>query len=59
MDALQARKEALLARLSTAEEPAPLLHPTMADLYRTRSKTLLRRYGPRAAVWKRQRRSVG
>ena len=40
MDALQARKEALLARLSTAEEPAPLLHPSMADLYRTKVEKL-------------------
>ena len=40
MDALQARKEALLARLSTAEEPAPLLHPTMADLYRSKVEEL-------------------
>ena len=40
MDALQARKEAVLARLSTAEEPAPLLHPTMADLYRSKVEGL-------------------
>ncbi len=40
MDALQARKEALLASLSTAEEPAPLLHPTMADLYRSKVEEL-------------------
>ena len=40
MDALQARKEELLASLSTAEEPAPLLHPTMADLYRSKVQKL-------------------
>ena len=40
MDALQARKEALLARLATAEEPAPLLHPSMADLYRSKVEAL-------------------
>jgi site-specific DNA recombinase len=40
MDALQVRKEALLATLSTAEESAPLLHPTMADLYRSKVEEL-------------------
>jgi hypothetical protein len=40
MDALRARKEALLARLSVAEEPAPLLHPSMADLYRSKVEEL-------------------
>jgi hypothetical protein len=40
MDALQARKEVLLARLSTAQEPAPLLHPSMADLYRSKGEDL-------------------
>ena len=40
MDALQARKEALLAQLATADEPPPLLHPTMADLYRSKVEEL-------------------
>jgi site-specific DNA recombinase len=40
LDALQVRKEALLATLSTAEESAPLLHPTMADLYRSKVEEL-------------------
>ena len=40
MDALQARKEALLAKLSIAEETAPLLHLTMADLYRSKVEEL-------------------
>ena len=34
MDALQVRKEALLAQLVTATELPPLLHPNMADLWR-------------------------
>jgi hypothetical protein len=36
MDDLQARKEALLAQLGAADEPPPLLHPSMADLYRSK-----------------------
>jgi site-specific DNA recombinase len=32
-DALQARKEALLGQLAEADEPLPLLHPSMADVY--------------------------
>ena len=33
---LQTRKEALLAQLAAADEPPPLLHPRMADVYRTK-----------------------
>ena len=36
MAELQARKEALLAQLSATDEPPPLLHPRMADVYRTK-----------------------
>ena len=39
-DALQVRKEALLAQLATADEPPPLLHPSMADLYRCKVEEL-------------------
>jgi len=35
-----ARKEQLVAQLSTADEPPPLLHPSMADLYRTKVEEL-------------------
>jgi len=34
MDELQTRKNALLAQLAEADEPPPLLHASMADLYR-------------------------
>jgi len=37
---LQARKEALLAQLVVADEPPPLLHPSMADLYRSKVEEL-------------------
>ncbi len=40
MNGLQERKEALLAQLATADEPPPLLHPSMADLYRTKVEEL-------------------
>jgi hypothetical protein len=40
MDDLQARKEALLAQLGAADEPPPLLHPSMADLYRSKVEEL-------------------
>jgi hypothetical protein len=33
-DVLQARKTALEAKLASADEPPPLLHPGMAELYR-------------------------
>src|SRR5207253_2589074 len=39
-DALQARKETLVAQLAEADEPPPLLHPSMADLYRTQVEAL-------------------
>jgi len=40
MDALQVRKEALLAQLAVVDEPPPLLHPSMADLYRSKVEEL-------------------
>lgn len=40
MDDLQARKETLLAQLAAADEPPPLLHPSMADLYRSKVEEL-------------------
>jgi site-specific DNA recombinase len=40
MDALQSRKEALLAQLRVADEPSPLPHPNMADLYRGKVEQL-------------------
>jgi site-specific DNA recombinase len=40
MDDLQVRKDALLARLAAADEPPPLLHPSMADLYRSKVEKL-------------------
>ena len=36
MNGLQEGKEALLAQLASADEPPPLLHPSMADLYRSK-----------------------
>jgi site-specific DNA recombinase len=39
-DALQARKEALLAQLAEADEPPPLLHPSVADLYKSKVEEL-------------------
>jgi DNA invertase Pin-like site-specific DNA recombinase len=40
MESLQERKAALQAQLDTADEPPPLLHPSMADLYRTKVEEL-------------------
>ena len=40
MDDLQARKETLLAQLAVVDEPPPLLHPSMADLYRSKVEEL-------------------
>jgi hypothetical protein len=37
---LQDRKDALLKQLEVADEPPPLLHPSMADLYRTKIEEL-------------------
>src|SRR5690606_29752677 len=37
---LQERKAALQAQLETADEPPPLLHPRMADLYRSKVEEL-------------------
>jgi site-specific DNA recombinase len=36
MAGLQNRKDALLNQLEVADEPPPLLHPSMADLYRSK-----------------------
>lgn len=40
MAQLQERKEALLRRIETADEPRPLLHSSMADLYRSKVEEL-------------------
>jgi site-specific DNA recombinase len=40
MDDLQVRKDALLTQLAAADEPPPLLHASMADLYRSKVETL-------------------
>ena len=40
MAELQARKTALLAQLASMEEPEPLLHPSMSDLYRMKVEQL-------------------
>ena len=37
---LQNRKDALLKQLEEADEPPPLLHPSMADLYRSKVEEL-------------------
>ncbi len=37
---LQDRKDALLKQLDAADEPPPLLHPSMADLYRSKVEKL-------------------
>jgi hypothetical protein len=37
---LQERKTALQTQLDAADEPPPLLHPSMADLYRTKVEEL-------------------
>jgi site-specific DNA recombinase len=37
---LQNRKDALLKQLEVADEPPPLLHPSMADLYRSKVEQL-------------------
>jgi site-specific DNA recombinase len=39
-DALQERKTALQAKLDSADEPPPLLHPGMAELYRQKVTAL-------------------
>ena len=39
-DSLQERKNTLLAQLAVADEPPPLLHPSMADLYRSKVEEL-------------------
>jgi site-specific DNA recombinase len=40
MAQLQQRKDDLLRQIEIAHEPAPLLHPSMADLYRTKVEKL-------------------
>ena len=40
MKALDARRKELRAQLETADEPPPLLHPEMAELYRQKVTTL-------------------
>jgi site-specific DNA recombinase len=57
-EALQARKEALLAQLAEADEPPPLLHPSMATSTRARSRNSRRRSSARIPAWKPQKCSV-
>ena len=40
MKALDERRQELQAQLDTADEPPPLLHPSMADLYRSKVEEL-------------------
>jgi hypothetical protein len=40
MEDLQARKAALLAQMAAMDVPEPLLHPSMADVYRTKVEQL-------------------
>ena len=40
MDDLQVRKNTLLSQLAAGDEPPPLLHPSMADLYRSKVEEL-------------------
>ena len=40
MGELQHRKETLLKKIQAAHKPSPLLHPSMADLYRTKVEQL-------------------
>ena len=37
----RSRREELKAKLAAADEPPPLLHPEMADLYRTKVTALV------------------
>lgn len=39
VDGFQTRKNALLVQVATADEPPPLLHPSLADLYRAKVET--------------------
>jgi hypothetical protein len=39
---LDARRKGLQSQLETANEPPPLLHPEMAELYRQKVRTLAR-----------------
>ena len=59
MKALDARRKELQAQLETADEPPPLLHPEMAELYRQKVTTWLRPWNIRRRVWKPRRRSEG
>jgi hypothetical protein len=42
MKALDARRKELQEQLGTADEPPPLMHPEMAELYRQKVTTLAR-----------------
>jgi hypothetical protein len=59
MDALQERKEILLAQLAAADEPLSLLHSSMADLYRTKANSSLQPSSARTPAWKPRKRSAG
>lgn len=55
-DSLQERKEALMAQLAVVDEPLPLLHPSLADLYRSKVEELAPpRSSARTRAWRRPR----
>ena len=53
------RRDELEAQLKTAEEPLPLLHPSMADLYRSKSRSSPPRSSVKTRGWKPQKCSEG
>lgn len=58
-NALQERKTALKARLETSDEPPPLLHPSIADLYRSKVEELAAALQRRAPDCRRPRVFAG
>ena len=50
MDGLEERKAELTELLANAEEPPPLLHPNMAEIYRSRLASLHEALGVRTAT---------
>ena len=58
MKALDARRKELEIQLNAADEPPPLLHPSMADLYRTKVKELAPPSSATTRAWKPLKCSV-
>ncbi len=58
MNANAARREELKAKLAAADEPPPLLHPEMADLYRQKVTHWLRPWSIQKPARKPLRRFV-